>query len=141
MGTMGQVTQLGIGATGSTQRMGGTVRESGIQKAIRKYLSLTGVGLFWRNNTGALPAIGVGGGRFPMRFGLGVGSPDIIGILRPNGRLFGLEIKSATGKLSKEQVAWHKAANEAGAYVAVARSVEDAERHLTLAMNESNRVE
>ena len=85
--------------------------------AIHDALSLTRQCLLWRLNTG-------GYGR--LRWGLGLGGPDLIGILRPTGRGFALEVKTQTGKMSPAQHAWHRAWTSAGGYVACVRSVEEA---------------
>lgn len=61
-----------------------------------------------------------------MRFGLGNGSPDIVGILKPWGRFFGVETKTEDGRLSKAQKLWHERARVLGAFVGVARSLEEA---------------
>lgn len=62
--------------------------------------------------------------RHRATFGLGVGSPDLVGAL--NGRALGLELKTAIGRLSPEQERWHRAARLRGAAVMVVRSVEEA---------------
>lgn len=54
------------------------------------------------------------------------GTPDIIGALPPNGRLFGLEAKAGKGKLSEAQEVWHTRAREAGVLVGVVRSLSEA---------------
>ena len=61
-----------------------------------------------------------------IKHGIGVGSPDLIGILAPHGRWFCLEIKSPTGRVSAEQSQWHMMARGKGAHVAVVRSVDEA---------------
>lgn len=53
------------------------------------------------------------------------GSPDLWGFLR-GGRVFAIETKTATGRTRDRQKLWHAAARKWGAFVAVARSVEDA---------------
>jgi hypothetical protein len=115
------------------------VTESQLTAAILDALSRCGRGLFWRNNTGKLQD---NRGRW-VSFGLGIGSPDIVGIIRCSvivsapmksdlahvtdfGRFVGLEVKTDTGKLSPEQSAWHAAASKAGALVAVVTSVREA---------------
>ncbi len=62
--------------------------------------------------------------RHRITYGLGVGSPDLVGAL--GGRFIGLELKSDTGRLSDEQVQWHTAARRRGVAVFEVRSVEDA---------------
>lgn len=78
-------------------------------------------GKFWRNNTGATKTEG---GSF-LRFGA-VGSPDILGILSPAGRLVALEVKTSKGKTSPAQELWLDEARELGALVAVVRSIDEA---------------
>lgn len=74
-----------------------------------------------RNNVGCLKDAT---GR-PVRYGLGVGSSDLIGTLR-GGRSVALECKSRDGRLSDEQRAWLWQQAELGACVAVVRSVDEA---------------
>lgn len=84
-------------------------------------LSRSPHGLFWRNNSGKLQDVR---GRW-VSFGLGLGSPDIVGILKPSGRFIGIELKSDRGRVTPEQAAWHRAAAAMGAIVVVAKSVEE----------------
>jgi len=58
-------------------------------------------------------------------YGLGVGSPDLVGAV--NGYAFGLELKSPTGRVRPEQIAWRDAAIRRGVHVAIVRTVEEAE--------------
>jgi len=74
-----------------------------------------------RNNTGAYKTET---GGF-IRYGQ-VGSPDIEGILAPNGRAVCLEVKTRTGKLSEHQERWLQEATDLGALVGVVRSVDEA---------------
>lgn len=60
------------------------------------------------------------------RYGLGVGSADLVAILAPSGRWVCLEVKSATGRVEPEQAKWHERARSFGAFVAVVRSAEEA---------------
>ena len=60
-----------------------------------------------------------------IRFGLAVGSADIIGIA-PCGRFLAIEIKTSTGRPTKEQLRFIEAVNNAGGIAGIARSVEDA---------------
>lgn len=59
------------------------------------------------------------------RYGLGVGSPDLIGVLR-NGRVIGLEVKTARGTPTKEQLAWLVVLRKWGGFGAIVRSVDEA---------------
>jgi hypothetical protein len=73
------------------------------------------VGIFAaRNNTGRK-------GR--VTFGLGVGSADIIAIVR--GRMVALEAKAVDGVVSPEQREWCRKVEQAGGIYAIVRSVDD----------------
>lgn len=60
-----------------------------------------------------------------ITFGLAVGSSDIVGIA-PNGRFLAIEVKTSTGRATKEQLRFIEAVNNAGGIAGIARSVEDA---------------
>lgn len=64
-----------------------------------------------------------------LRYGLGPGSPDLVGILggAAGGRFLGFELKTEGGRLEPTQGPWHAAARAKGALVEVVRSVEEAE--------------
>lgn len=76
---------------------------------------------FWRNNSGATKTES---GGF-VRFG-SPGSPDILGILSPGGRLVALEVKTPKGKTSPLQESWLEEARALGALAGVVRSIDDA---------------
>jgi hypothetical protein len=76
--------------------------------------------LVFRNNTGAVKD----GERF-IRYGLCKGSSDIIG-LTPDGRFLAVEVKTRTGRPTKEQQQFIDAINQQGGIAGIARSVEDA---------------
>lgn len=61
------------------------------------------------------------------------GVPDITAVL-DDGRMLLIEVKSKTGRLSKEQKEFHKKVEELGAMVIVARSVEDVKNRLDASM-------
>jgi hypothetical protein len=63
--------------------------------------------------------------RHTIRWGLGVGSPDLVGSVA--GRAGGLELKAPDGVVSEEQRRWHTAARRRGTFVAVVRSAEEAQ--------------
>lgn len=110
----------------SAKRAAGTavpkVTETQLMMAVRDALLRTGRVLLWRNNTGQLKDQR---GRW-VSFGLGLGSPDLVGIFKDTGQLIGVEVKTAAGRMSPEQKAWHQAAASAGAIVGCARSVAEA---------------
>jgi hypothetical protein len=62
--------------------------------------------------------------RHRITYGLGVGSPDLVGAI--SGRAVGLELKTAIGVVSPEQERWHAAARRRGTSVWVVRSVGEA---------------
>jgi hypothetical protein len=104
--------------------------ETAIMKAIREAICLTRKASLWRNNVGLAKT----GNGATIAFGLGKGSPDLVGFLHGSARLFCIEAKTATGRLSPEQRCWLRAANSNGAYAAVARSPEEALDHLARAV-------
>jgi hypothetical protein len=100
--------------------------ESAILQRVHRALAATGRCVVWRNNSGALPAIGRGGRSYPLRYGLGVGGADLVGLLKPSGRFFAIEVKTAIGKQSDHQAAWERAVVEAGGFYRIVRSAEEA---------------
>lgn len=58
------------------------------------------------------------------RFGLGVGSPDLLCVV--GGVALFLELKTEDGRVEDEQVRWHDMARARGVRVEVVRSVEEA---------------
>ena len=62
-----------------------------------------------------------------VRYGLGVGSPDLICIVPPMGRVVGIEVKRPkVGRIGKEQERWHAVAKRYGAIVGIVDSVQGA---------------
>lgn len=94
--------------------------EANIQNSILVALSEAGC-LVWRQNTGAYKDKT---GRV-IRYGLCVGSSDIIGITT-SGQFMAVEVKTKTGRIRPEQQRFIDAVNRAGGRAGVARSVEDA---------------
>lgn len=78
-------------------------------------------GIAWRQNTGVLKD---STGR-PVRFGLCVGSSDIIGIC-PDGKFLAVECKKANGKATEKQLKFIQAVQLKGGRAGVARCAEDA---------------
>lgn len=76
--------------------------------------------VFWRNNVGAIRKRGG-----VLRFGLGAGSADVVGIVWP-GRLVALECKTLEGKLSARQISWRNSVIDCGGRYWTVRSVSDA---------------
>jgi hypothetical protein len=76
----------------------------------------------WRNNVGAhKDARGI-----LVRYGLAVGSSDLIGVLAPSGRLLSLEVKTAKGRTTSEQETWMTIVRRFGGFACVVRSAEEA---------------
>ena len=96
--------------------------ETALMFEIRDALLGTGRVLVWRNQTGQLKDAR---GRW-VRFGIGVGGADLVGVVKGSGRFFAFEVKTRKGKLSPEQEAWHRVVLAAGGLVAVVRSVDEA---------------
>lgn len=85
--------------------------------------------VLWRNNVGTARHEGTDR---PVRYGLCVGSSDLIGIVAvptmtdPLGRFLALEVKTATGRVAPEQWQFLELVNRRGGYACIVRSVEDA---------------
>jgi len=92
--------------------MGETELQSAILDTLRRVFPWS---QWARNNTGR---------RGRVSFGLGKGSPDLIGCV--NGRMVCLEVKTDDGKVSAAQAEWHLRWSAAGAHVEVVRSGSDA---------------
>lgn len=61
-----------------------------------------------------------------VRYGLGVGSADLVGCLR-SGRVFCLEVKTPSGRPpTDEQTRWLESVRRWGGFACVVRSVNDA---------------
>lgn len=101
--------------------------ESALSKDIRAALNATGLVRLVRNNVGVDTAKGV-------RYGLGNGSPDLVGVLT-NGVCFCIEVKTSNGRVSKDQEAWWRAARQWGVKGGVARSVQEALDWLSLTIS------
>lgn len=98
------------------------MKETTIQALIRKAIARSGTALVTRNNTGVLP----GPNGHPVRFGLGRGSPDLVGMLLGSGRVFCLEVKQPGRSPTPHQKAWARACRMRGGFVATVHSVEEA---------------
>ena len=96
------------------------MKESDIQRLIMLALSEAGC-LIFRNNTGVLKnAAGI-----PIKFGLCVGSSDLIGIT-PTGRFLAVEIKTSKGRATTEQLRFIDAVRARGGVAGIARSPAEA---------------
>lgn len=97
---------------------------------IRGALAATGKFLIWRNSVGF-------DADAKVRYGLGVGSADLVGVHKPTGILCAWEIKTPTGRVRPEQIIWMNAINAANGHAFIVRSVEEA--MATLKVIEGNR--
>lgn len=107
--------------------------ETKIQNSILMALSDAGC-IVWRNETARAwvgrilhkdgKHVTLAGARM-ISFGLCIGSSDIIGIT-PTGRFLAVEVKTKTGRVSKDQALFIDAVNKAGGVAGIARSTEDA---------------
>lgn len=83
--------------------------------------------LMLRNSVGSAKYVQETTGKtFHVPYGLGVGSPDLVGILAPWGVFIGLEVKDPNGIVEPHQTTSHELWRRFGALVYVVRSVEDA---------------
>ena len=79
--------------------------------------------VLWRNNVGVAPPTPR---TRPVRYGLCTGSADLIGILAPTGRFVALEVKTATGRPSPEQIMFLALIRARGGFACVVRSIDEA---------------
>jgi len=96
--------------------------ETILQTAIRQALGLERDLTMWRNNVGQ---VRTGHGSY-VRYGLAVGSSDLIGILAPLGKFVALEVKTPNGRLDQEQRLYLELVRSRGGFATVVRSVADA---------------
>ena len=107
----------------------GSVKESVIQAEILSWLKTTGL-MFWRANSGSLFLRG-------RHINLGpVGCADISLILPTHGTFVGMEVKSAKGKLRKEQVTYAAFLTQQGGKYYVVRTLEDAKNAVAECLGE-----
>lgn len=96
------------------------MREQNVQAACLVALSEAGC-LVWRQDTGAYRAPS---GAL-VRYGLCVGSSDIIGVA-PDGRFLAVEVKNDKGRATDAQLRFIAAVQAAGGRAGIARSAADA---------------
>lgn len=109
----------------------GSVKESIIQADILKWLKSTGL-MVWRSNSGSLFLRG-------RHINLGpLGCADISVIVPPLGRFVGLEVKSAKGKIRKDQVTYAAGLTAAGGAYFIVRSVQDAKDAIAQVLGEAS---
>lgn len=101
------------------------MRESVVQNAVRLHLGQKDDLVIWRNNVGQYHD---DRGNW-IRYGLCLGSSDLVGIISPTGRFFAAEVKAPKGRLQDEQRAFIDLINSKGGYACVVRGVAEAEAH------------
>lgn len=125
------------------------MNESQIQQAIRVALGSEDDLVLWRNSTGQTEEWNPSDGSSrALRYGLAVGSADLVGILRTEiprsmhsdfpryiGRFFALEVKTPTGRVRPEQTTWLDLVRRMCGFAAVVRSVDEAKAALARARN------
>lgn len=92
--------------------------------------------LLLRNSTGHAEYFNEADGKsWHVPYGLGVGSPDLVGLLKRGDFAvwFCLEVKSEVGTVSEEQAKCHRIWKRFGAMVFVVRNVEEAKKALSIA--------
>lgn len=109
-----------------------TVLEKKIQADIEAAIGADPDLLLLRNAVGRAKYMNGEAHEYHVPFGLGVGSPDLVGILRHQTRshVLGLwlclEVKAAEGELDPEQIECHRIWRMFGALIYTVRSVADA---------------
>jgi hypothetical protein len=84
--------------------------------------------VLWRNTVGHATEYDERGRARHIAYGLGPGSPDVVGVLTVEGLAVwvAVECKGPKGRLSPEQAQWLAAAARRGIACGVARSADDA---------------
>lgn len=95
--------------------------EAVVQDSIRVALAQAGYIVF-RTNVGKVKTAD---GRW-FDSGLPTGFPDLVGYKPENGRIFFIEVKTATGKRRKDQVLFAKGLRDKNVIYGVCRSAEEA---------------
>lgn len=98
--------------------------EAALSKRVQIALATAGA-VVWRNHSG----VGKHASGNWVRMGLGVGSADLVGFVKMDGgfaRFFAIELKTKSGRLSREQERWLSLVNRWGGYARCVRSVEEA---------------
>ena len=99
--------------------------EREVMHAIREAIGKDGRAVLWRNDVGAVDRT-VRGRKMHTRYGLCVGSSDLIGILKRSGRFIALEVKQAGGSTTEDQDLFLQLVRNCGGFACVVRSAEDA---------------
>lgn len=111
-------------------------REREIQQDIREALGLEPDLVLWRNNVGQATEFNARTHESRVvRYGLCVGSADLVGILRTGktGRFFALEVKRPDEYPTADQRTWAQLVRTMGGFCVTVRSVEEARAALARA--------
>src|SRR5262245_52685275 len=96
--------------------------ESSVLRRVQEALWACGGVHVMRNNVGAIRK-----GKRYIKYGLGVGSADIVAIVAPHGRWLCVETKRAKGgKATEEQARWLEVMRRYGAVAGICRTPEEA---------------
>lgn len=98
------------------------MKETNIVQTIR--LGTADIAVLFRNNTGALKDIN---GRL-VKYGLHVGSPDLVGWRISDGLFCGIEVKQPGKKPTPEQITFINAVKKSGGLAGVATDLEEARK-------------
>ena len=97
-------------------------KESKIQKEIVDAINGTGLGRWWVATSGLLKS--PDGRRFVRA--LPEGFPDLFGYRKADGKMFFIEVKTASGRVSQSQINFMKTEVSPKVLYGIARSIEDA---------------
>lgn len=107
----------------------GEVKESFVQAEILAWLRTTGL-LHWRSNSGSLFLHG-------RHINLGpLGCADISLVLPTHGTFVGMEVKSAKGKIRKEQIAYAAGLTTMGGKYFIVRTLNEAKNAVAECLGE-----
>lgn len=97
-------------------------REAHLQQEIRLALGMRDDVMLFRISVGKFRPI-EGGERVIQS--APEGTPDLLGVLAPTGRAFGIEVKTAKGRQREVQAAFQRAWERRGGIYILARSLDD----------------
>ena len=101
-------------------------RENALQRDIQAAIGAEPDLLLFKNSVGHARFVNDDGREYTVPYGLGKGSPDLVGILAPSGRWFCLELKVPGEDATDEQQKVHDVWRRFGALVYAVHSVDEA---------------
>lgn len=108
--------------------------EKKIQREVEAAIGAEPDLLMLRNSCGMAKHTSDDGKTWHVPYGLGTGSPDLVGLLLTSRRVglwFCLEVKALEGELSEGQIRCHEVWRKFGALIYVVRSAREAREALT----------